>query len=182
MADSKDVLTGLIWVYTLYALAILSVVGWFAYKITSKGEGKLIRPLFFYVWVSFLVVTGVSLHIFTYNTIPWSPMDLNRNEIKADTVFHITVENHQFRLPAKKLTVRLNQKVLFDVTTNDLTYGFGLFRQDNTMVFQMQVVPGHKNDVLWQFGETGIFDIRSTEYSGPKGAFMHEKAVVEVIE
>jgi cytochrome c oxidase subunit 2 len=50
------------------------------------------------------------------------------------------------------------------------------------MVFQMQVVPGHRNDLLWQFGETGVFDIRSTEYSGPAGALMHEKDVVEVTE
>ena len=182
MADSKDVLTGLIWVYTLYALAILSVMAWFAFKITSRGEGRLIKPKFFYIWVSFLVILGVSIHIFTYNTIPWSPMDLNREEIQADTVFNITVENHQFKLPDDKLIVKLNQKVLFNLQSNDLTYGFGLFRQDNTMVFQMQVVPGNRNDLLWQFGETGVYDIRSTEYSGPKGVFMLEKAVVEVIE
>jgi cytochrome c oxidase subunit 2 len=182
MADSKDVLSGLIWVYTLYALAIISVVAWFSYKITAKGEGKTIRPVFFYTWVSFLVVVGVSLHIFTYNTIPWSPMDLNRSEIRADTTFNIIAEKHKFILPADRLVIRKNQKVLFNVSSNDLTYGFGLFRQDNSMVFQMQVVPGHKNDVLWQFGETGVFDIRSTEYSGPEGAFMREKGVVEVIE
>lgn len=182
MADSKDVLTGLIWVYTLYVSAILSVMIWFAYRITRKGEGKLIKPVYFYIWVSFLVVVGVSLHIFTYNTIPWSPMDLNRSKIQADTVFNIMVENHEFKLPDEKLRIKVNQKVLFNVTSSDLTYGFGLFRQDNTMVFQMQVIPGHKNDLLWQFGETGLFDIRSTEYSGPKGAFMHKKAAVEVIE
>jgi len=182
MADSKDVLTGLIWVYTLYVLAILSVMSWFAYKISRKGEGKLIKPVYFYIWVGFLVVVGISLHIFTYNTIPWSPMDLNRSKIQADTVFNIMVENHEFKLPDEKLRIKLNQKVLFNVTSCDLTYGFGLFRQDNTMVFQMQVIPGHNNDLLWQFGEVGLFDIRSTEYSGPKGTFMHEKAVVEVIE
>jgi cytochrome c oxidase subunit 2 len=71
--------------------------------------------------------------------------------------------------------------VLFDVSSNDLTYGFGLFRQDNSMLFQMQVIPGHRNDILWQFSKSGIYSIRSTEYSGPKGAFMIEKDVVEVI-
>jgi hypothetical protein len=35
MADSKDVLSGLIWVYTLYFVTILSVMIWFAYRITS---------------------------------------------------------------------------------------------------------------------------------------------------
>jgi cytochrome c oxidase subunit 2 len=181
MADSKDVLTGLILVYTLYALAIISVIAWFAFRITQKKEGKLIKPVFFYIWVSFLTITGVSLHLVTYNTIPWSPMDLHRASIEPDTIFRIDVKDHQFLLPDDKLIIRTNQKVLFDVTSHDLTYGFGLFRQDNSMVFQMQVVPGHKNDLLWQFGETGVFDIRSTEYSGPKGAFMHKKAVVEVI-
>jgi len=55
----------------------------------------------------------------------------------------------------------------FSVTSEDLTYGFGVFRADHSMVFQMQVLPGHVNDVLWQFTEDGTFTIRSTEYSGP---------------
>ena len=91
------------------------------------------------------------------------------------------VANHQFTLPSEKLVIKVNEKVLFNVTSLDLTYGFGLFRQDNSMVFQMQVVPGHKNDILWQFVKPGTFTIRSTEYSGPKGAAMVLKDVVEVV-
>jgi cytochrome c oxidase subunit 2 len=68
------------------------------------------------------------------------------------------------------------------VTTADLTYGFGVFRPDNSMVFQMQVVPGHKNDVLWKFTKPGLFTIRSTEYSGPKGVGMVVKDAIEVLE
>jgi len=78
--------------------------------------------------------------------------------------------------------VNLNDKVLFDVTSEDLTYGFGLFRKDNTMMFQMQVVPGHRNDILWQFNKPGVYTIRSTEYSGPKGIAMIEKDAVEVLD
>jgi len=48
------------------------------------------------------------------------------------------------------------------------------------MVFQMQVVPGHRNDILWRFEEDGTYTIRSTEYSGPKGVFMIVDAAVEV--
>ena len=70
---------------------------------------------------------------------------------------------------------------MFDVTSHDLTYGFGLFRQDNTMVFQMQVVPGHRNDILWKFDKPGVYSIRSTEYSGPKGVPMIVKDAVEVL-
>ncbi|MDP4290916.1 MAG: cytochrome C oxidase subunit II [Bacteroidota bacterium] len=182
MADSMDVLNGLIVVYTSYAIAIISLVAWFAYKITKKGEKNLIKPAFFYTWVCFLIVLGVSIHFVTYNTIPWAPMDLNRKNIKADKVFNITVANHAFHLPAEKLKIKVHDKVLFKVMSGDLTYGFGLFRKDNTMLLQMQVIPGHLNDILWQFDKPGVYSIRSTEYSGPAGTQMILKDAVEVTD
>ncbi len=48
------------------------------------------------------------------------------------------------------------------------------------MLFQMQVVPGHRNDILWQFDRAGVYTIRSTEYSGPAGIHMVLKDVVVV--
>jgi cytochrome c oxidase subunit II len=182
MIDSNTVLIGQTFAYTFYVLALMLVIGWFAYKITRQGKSNVINPAFFYSFVAFLVVLGVSLHIITYNTIPWSPIDLNRQNIKADKVFNISVADHKFQLPSDKLIINRNDKVLFNVTSNDLTYEFGLFRNDNTMMFQMQVVPGHKNDILWQFDRTGIYTIRSTEYSGPAGIHMIEKNAVEVID
>ena len=180
MVDSNVVLTGQTLAYTFYCLVIILLVAWFAIRVTRPGKSK-IRPALFYTFVGFLTVLGVSLHIITYNTIPWAEMDLNRNELTPDKTFDIKVKNHEFILPAEKLEVNLNDKVLFDVTSEDLTYGFGLFRQDNTMMFQMQVVPGHRNDILWQFNKPGLYTIRSTEYSGPKGAQMIVKDVVRVV-
>jgi cytochrome c oxidase subunit 2 len=181
MVDSQIVLNGQTIAYTCYAIVIILLMGWFGYKITRKGKGNKVSNTLFYSFTTMLVILGVSLHIITYNTIPWSPMDINRAEIKPDRVFDITVANHQFTLPSEKLVIKVNEKVLFNVTSSDLTYGFGLFRQDNSMLFQMQVVPGHKNDILWQFSKPGVYSIRSTEYSGPKGAAMVLKDVVEVV-
>ena len=182
MVDSSMVLTGQTVAYTLYALAIISVVGWFAYRVTKNGKGKEIKPALFYAFVGFLVVTGVSLHIITHETIPWKPMDLNRSEIKADKTFTISIVKHKFILPAEKMIIKKGEIVRFNVTSDDLTYGFGLFRPDNSMLFQMQVLPGYVNDILWCFDKLGTYTIRSTEYSGPKGIGMIEKNVVEVIE
>jgi cytochrome c oxidase subunit 2 len=85
-------------------------------------------------------------------------------------------------LPSEKLEIKAGEKALFDVTSSDLTYGFGLFRQNNSMLFQMQVVPRHRNDILWQFDKPVIYTIRSTEYSGPKGTQMIVKDAVVVTE
>jgi cytochrome c oxidase subunit 2 len=180
MVDSSIVLKGQTIAYTLYCLVIILVMGRFALRVT-KGKSGVVKPGLFYTFVGFLIVLGVSLHIITYNTIPWTPVDLHREHFSPDKTFEITVEDHKFILPSDKLVIDCNDLVEFDVTSNDLTYGFGLFRQDNSMLFQMQVVPGHRNDILWKFNKSGVYTIRSTEYSGPKGIHMILKDAVEVV-
>lgn len=180
MVDSSMVLWGQTVAYTSYCIAVILLVGWFGIKITRPGKSLRVSPAFFYTFVAFLVVLGVSLHIVTYNTIPWAAMDLSRSEIKADKVFNIGMKDHRFILPAEKMVVGCGEKVLFNVTSADLTYGFGLFRKDHSMLFQMQVIPGHVNDILWKFDKSGVYSIRSTEYSGPAGFNMIVEDAVEV--
>jgi len=178
--DSAVVLWGQTLAYTFYALAIMAVMAWFAYRVTRTGGREGISQGLFYGFVAFLVVCGVSLHIITYNTIPWVPADLSRDSVQADREFAITVEQHKFILPAKTLVAACREKVRFVVESKDLTYGFGLFRPDHSMVFQMQVLPGHVNDVLWEFDQAGVYTIRSTEYSGPAGIGMIARDAVVV--
>lgn len=181
MVDSEMVLTGQTVAYTVYCIVIILLMAWFALRVTGKGNGKGVKPGFFYTFVGFLTILGVSLHIITLHTIPWTKVDLNRSDFKPDKTFNITVKDHQFFLPAEKMVIAVNDRVLFDVTSEDLTYGFGLFRADNSMLFQMQVVPGHRNDVLWMFDRPGVYSIRSTEYSGPAGISMVIRDAVEVV-
>lgn len=182
MVDSSVVLNGQTIAYTCYCIAILLLMSWFALRVTRPAKSTVVKPALFYSFVTMLVVLGVSLHIITYNTIPWTPMDHHRRSITPDKTFEIKVENHQFILPSPKLVVKTNEKVMFIVRSMDLTYGFGLFRKDNSMLFQMQVVPGHRNDILWQFTKPGLYTIRSTEYSGPAGINMVIPDAVEVVD
>lgn len=181
MVDSQMVLAGQTIAYTAYCIVIILLVAWFALRVTGKGDGKGVKPALFYTFVGFLTVLGVSLHIITYNTIPWTKVDLERSGYTPDKTFNITVKDHKFILPEEKMVINVGDMVMFDVKSEDLTYGFGLFRQDNSMLFQMQVVPGHRNDVIWLFDRPGTYTIRSTEYSGPKGVFMIVKNAVEVV-
>ena len=153
--------------YTIYAMIIISVVAWFGYNLTKK-DAKSVFRLPFYWYMAFLVAGGVGHHIFTYNTIPWVSQDITRHEIKPDATYNFEVAKHKWKLPQEKITIECGQKVLFNVKSHDLVYGFGLFRQDGTMVLQMQVNPGSSNDILWTFSHNGIFDLTSTEYSGPE--------------
>jgi len=180
MVDSSVVLTGQTVLYTFYVFVIFFIMGWFAYSITRGGESKGVSPAFFYSFFAFLVILGVSLHLVTYFTIPWKHVDLDRSRVTPDKIINISVKDHKFYLPSERMIIRKNEKVHFKVTSEDLTYGFGVFRQNNSMVFQMQVVPGHMNDIIWEFTTPGVYSIRSTEYSGPKGIAMIEKDVIVV--
>ena len=182
MVDSSVVLNGQTIAYTIYAIVILLAMLGFGIMITKKGKAGVLKTSMFVALVVILTILGVSLHIATNATIPWVSTDLNRDEITPEKVIEITIENHEFKLPEEKLTVPVDKFILFDVKSNDLTYGFGIFREDNSMVCQMQVVPGHRNDLLWKFEKPGVYTIRSTEYSGPKGHTMVLQDVLVVTE
>ena len=162
------------WVaYSIYAAMIISVVAWFGYNLTRK-EAKSVFRIPFYWYMAFLVAGGVGHHIFTYNTIPWVSQDIDRENITPDAKYEFEIANHKWINLPKKIVIQCNQTIEFDVHSRDLVYGFGLFRQDGSLVMQMQVNPGtdvngilDSNAILWTFHHNGLFDLTSTEYSGP---------------
>lgn len=194
MEDSASVLWLLKLVYTIYVFAVMTLMIWFAKGVSNpKGKPRIVKPATFYMYVGLLISVGVSIHIFTFNKIPWVETDFKRHTIEKDPsfdkskqLFNIVAKqnkdknspNHgeqKFYLPQDRLNsdgqleIECEKYIVFDVVSEDLTYGFGLFRQDNSMVAQMQVVPGSRNDLMWQFHKNGTYHIQSTEYSGPKG-------------
>lgn len=93
----------------------------------------------------------------------------------------IEVDNFRFRMPQQPVTVPVGKVVEFVVVSHDVTYGFGVFRKDGTMVFQMQVVPEpYKNTLLWVFDQPRMYDVRSTEYSGPQNPLMYVPNAIQV--
>jgi cytochrome c oxidase subunit 2 len=162
------------WVaYSIYSAMIISVIAWFGYNLTRK-DAKSVFRLPFYTYMAFLVAGGVGHHIFTYNTIPWVSQDITRHEITPDATYKFEIKDHKWIGLPKKITVQCGQTIEFDARSRDLVYGFGLFRQDGSLVLQMQVNPGtdvngilDPNDILWTFNHNGVFDLTSTEYSGP---------------
>ena len=102
---------------------------------------------------------------------------------QSSPVMTITIEvtAYHFKMPQQPITVPVGKVVQFVLVSHDVTYGFGVFRKDGTMVFQMQVVPDpYKNTLLWVFDQPGFYDVRSTEYSGPQNPFMYVPNAIQV--
>jgi cytochrome c oxidase subunit 2 len=115
MADSIDVLATLKLVYGIYAFIAISLIGWFGYRITKpRNHDAGAKPALFWTYIVVLMVVGTGLHFLTYNTVPWVPIDLNRADIKADTIFDITYEDHQMSFSNFPMQVGCGENVVFN--------------------------------------------------------------------
>lgn len=133
------------------------------------------------VWLGFLLLAALAFNAFTLSpVIPWQRWLLWS---RPDPEQQVRVEMAGYRvgLPPGGIEVAAGRYVEFVVTSGDVTYGFGVFRADGTMVFQMQVVPGYENRIVWKFDAPGSYDVRSTEYSGPRHPEMHVPGAIRVV-
>lgn len=174
--------------YGVYLALVCFFFIWFILKLRKpavaahteeKTSGMDKRELrFFLILISVVVIA----HIVTLsNLVPWQEWRLWSKPAPVKT-YAIGVSDYQFNFPEKPMAFEKGQFVEFILTSTDVTYGFGVFRKDGTLVFQLQVLPGYKNRFVWNFSEPGYYDIRSTEYSGPKHSDMLVRDAIRVLQ
>jgi cytochrome c oxidase subunit 2 len=130
-------------------------------------------------WLYFLIAIFVIVNVVTLSSlIPWQSWQIWQNPTPSQIV-EVTYDNYVITMDAP-VQIKANEYIQFNATSADVTYGFGVFRKDNSMVFQMQVLPGRTNTIIWKFDEAGMYDVRSTEYSGPKHSDMVVRDALEV--
>src|SRR5574337_673070 len=166
--------------YSVMVLTVLSIMWFYARGLTSGRNASLMAKIPLYGWIGFLAAVSIALHVLTAWQVPWVEWDLKRSHMNPERKVAVNVKGHQFNLPGGGIRITQGELVRFRVRSEDLTYGFGVFRDNGRMEFQMQVVPGHDNDIIWAFSEPGLYSIRSTEYAGPQTWTMHAKHAIEV--
>ena len=115
-------------------------------------------------WLFVLVGVFLVFNVVTLSPlVPWQQW-LFWSDPEPSKSYLIEYEDYQIGLPPEGIEVRVGEYVEYVAVSADVTYGFGVFRPDGTLVFQMQVLPGRENRILWKFDEAGSYDVRSTEY------------------
>lgn len=166
--------------YSVMVITVCSVMWHYVRGLTSGPASLLPAKTKFYAWIGFLVAISIALHVLTSWQVPWVAWELQRTRLNPDREVALTVKGHQFSLPGNGIRIGKGEMVRFRVRSEDLTYGFGVFRENGRMEFQMQIVPGHDNTIIWVFSEPGLYSIRSTEYAGPQTWAMYAKNVIDV--
>ena len=129
-----------------------------------------------------LIIVAVVVNVVTISPIiPWQGWLFWSKPVPTST-FAITICDYKFTLPPGGISVKVGEPVKFVVTSCDVTYGFGVFHKTGRMLFQIQVLPGYSNEIVWIFDEAGPYTIRSTEYSGPSHPFMVVPNAITVVQ
>jgi cytochrome c oxidase subunit 2 len=133
------------------------------------------------IWFGVLILVALAFNAVTLSPlVPWQKW-LLWSHPAPDRRISVEIENYEIGLPPEGIEVRAGEFVEFVATSRDVTYGFGVFRPDGSMVFQMQVIPGYENKIMWKFDAPGTYDVRSTEYSGPRHPEMFIEDAIQVI-
>jgi cytochrome c oxidase subunit 2 len=131
-------------------------------------------------WLFVLIGVFVAFNAITLSPlVPWQRWLLWSRPVPRQH-FAIVFDNYHIELPPGGIQVKVGEPVEFVASSEDVTYGFGAFRSDGSMVFQMQVIPGYQNSLIWEFDTPGAYDVRSTEYSGPEHPEMFIKQAILV--
>ena len=132
------------------------------------------------LWLAFLLLAALAFNAVTLSPlIPWQRWLVWSRPVPEQQV-RVEMGGYAITLPPGGIEVAAGRYVEFVATSRDVTYGFGVFRADGTMVFQMQVLPGYENRMVWKFDTPGTYDVRSTEYSGPRHPEMYVRAAIQV--
>jgi len=132
------------------------------------------------VWLAILFSVFLVFNALTLSPlIPWQEWLLWSRPAPSKS-FSIEMADYQIKLPRQGIEVNAGEFVEFVATSGDVTYGFGVFRSDGSVVFQMQVLPGKNNRIIWKFDTPGLYSVRSTEYSGPRHPEMFIKDAIRV--
>lgn len=110
-------------------------------------------------WFGIVVVVLVAL---LFATIFFTPYGNGAAASGVPTV-DVTAQQFAFVIPG---TVKAGREVQFRLTSKDVNHGFAVFDPHDTLLFQVQVMPGKTQLYRYTFTKPGTYHVVCFEYCG----------------
>src|SRR5690625_2843202 len=168
------------WITSLVFMIFIAVVfGWVAlsskktedYEPIIKKWYKARKTYGLIVVLIMLIATIYTLRLLPYNQPVYGEV--------SDEPIVVDVEAIQFGWNISQTEFSIGDSVQFDVTTPDVTHGFGLYDENMELIAQTQAMPEYTNTVYVTFEKPGTYTILCLEYCGLGHHLMMAEITVE---
>lgn len=155
-----------VWFTSLFfILAIAGVFLWVANSAKEKGDYQGIVKKWYKarkIYGVLLVILMLAVTFYTLRELPFN----KPAAVASEDVVVIDVEAMQFAFVLSQNEVSVGDTVKFNVTTPDVTHGFGVYNPDMDLIGQTQAMPDYTNTFYLTFDEPGTYKILCLEYCG----------------
>ena len=156
-----------VWLISLSLMAVITAVFVYVAVNSSKTvpdiDAVQARALGFRAklfWV--LLVAGVVIYIATTQVLPYAT---TRGEVTAGAV-EIDAVGRQWFWQLSQSEVAAGTTVIFNVKTEDVNHGLGIYDSELRLLAQTQAMPGYENKLKYTFSEPGEYKLLCLEYCG----------------
>ncbi|CAH9014994.1 cytochrome C oxidase subunit II [Candidatus Nitrosacidococcus sp. I8] len=156
------------WSITLFGMVALIVV---FYTVINSAKTQEDYSSFSGAWYAFrtkwfyiLVVLGVVLTLLTLNPFPIPSQTKNYDSKKENQIVKVT--GHQWYWDMSTDSLVTQKPVVFEVTSEDVNHGFGIYDDDLNLLGQTQAMPEYTNKLVYTFDKPGKYHILCLEYCG----------------
>jgi cytochrome c oxidase subunit 2 len=152
------------WYITLVLIGLLAVIfitfirsgkSEQAYGEVTKRDYAYRGKLFWLAIIAGTVITGMTL-------MPW-PHSSQAGDASPRVV---KVEAYQWYWKLSDTEFRVGEPLQFDITSQDVNHGFGIYDTNMTMLAQIQAMPGYTNKLHYTFDQPGEYKILCMEFCG----------------
>ena len=157
-----------VWIISLALMAIITAV--FIYVAVNSSKtvpdyaAVQARALSFRAklfWT--LLVAGVIIFIATTQVLPYAPT--RGGAVSADAI-EIDAIGRQWFWELSQSEVDAGTTVIFNVKTEDVNHGMGIYDSELRLLAQTQAMPGYENKLKFTFNEPGLYRLMCMEYCG----------------
>ena len=167
-------ITFLAWIFVIGALIAIVGVGAANYSTThpdTPDKHSLAR--FESHWTIIILIIFV---VFGVSTLTLMPYPYAHSNVKPTMTVDVQASQFSWCLSnppnwgspncVNNFQIPVGNTVLFLVNSSDVTHGFGVYDSQGTLLFQVQVMPGFVNSIMYQFTTPGTYYIRCREFCG----------------
>ncbi|WP_026905740.1 cytochrome c oxidase subunit II [Paucisalibacillus globulus] len=166
------------WVTSLVFMSLVFVVyAVVAWKSREKSDYEQVKKKWTKarkIYATSLVTVLLVVCIYTLRELPY---DLPIYGDDQDPTV-VDVEAVQFGWIMSETEFKVGEPIEFDVTSSDVTHGFGIYDEDMTIIAQTQAMPEYTNTVYITFTKPGTYKILCMEYCGLAHHYMVSEITV----